>query len=111
MLKKTILKKIKEILLIQKKALYDSLSYPDDVDTGGDEVDEIQGNLILSINNKLHSRNKEKLLKINDALKRIEDKSYGLCSDCREEISEKRLLLNPHFTICISCAEEKESAN
>jgi len=110
MLKKTFLKKIKDTLLVQKKSIYDSLSHQDDVDVDGDEVDEIQGAMILDLNKKLNARNKEKLFKINDALKRIEDKSYGICSDCGDAISEKRLLLNPHFVICISCAEEKESA-
>lgn len=109
MLKKTFLKKIKDILLFQKQSLYESLQRKEDVDVDGDEVDEIQGAMILELHSKISSRNKQRLLQINSALKKIEDKSYGICNDCGDEISEKRLLLNPHFTICIACAEEQES--
>lgn len=51
----------------------------------------------------------EKLRKLNQALKRIYDKSYGLCEICGKHISDKRLHAIPYARYCIDCksAEEK----
>ena len=80
-----------------------------DVDTDGDETDEIQANLLIQITNQLNIRNAAKLAQIDSALQRIEDKKYGTCIDCEEAIAEKRLLSNPCFQTCIACAEEREN--
>jgi DnaK suppressor protein len=112
MIKKTFVKKIKNILINQRSQLFSSnLSKKDEVDMDGDEIDEIQGNMILEISDHLNSRLRDRLTKINEALQKIEDNTYGLCDDCGEEISEKRLLLNPYFITCISCAEDREMLN
>lgn len=111
MLKKTFLKKIKTLLLAQKKELYLSVSTKNasnDVDMDGDEIDEIQGSLIVQLSDQLNLRNKDKLSKIEEALQKIENQTYGLCEECGEEIAEKRLLFNPHFLSCIDCAESRE---
>jgi DnaK suppressor protein len=42
--------------------------------------------------------------RIDAALARIADGSYGECLDCGEEIPEKRLALDPTAPLCISCA-------
>jgi DnaK suppressor protein len=42
--------------------------------------------------------------RIAAALARLEEGSYGECLDCGEEISEKRLDLDPTTPLCISCA-------
>lgn len=79
------------------------------VDTEGDETDEVQGNMLIELNNALNTRNAAKLAQIESALKRIEEGTYGLCHDCEDPIPEKRLLSNPHFQSCVSCAEEREA--
>lgn len=81
---------------------------PVDIDTSGDETDEIQGNMLLELVNQLSSRDNFKITRINDALQKIENNTYGLCEDCGENIPEKRLLANPHFLTCIFCAEDRE---
>lgn len=107
---KTFLQKMKNLLLAEKQELLKrSADQEAAVDTEGDETDEIQGNMLIEMNNQLNSRNQLKLNQIDSALKRIEDKTYGLCQDCEEPIAEKRLLMNPYFQTCISCAEERES--
>lgn len=80
-----------------------------DIDTDGDETDEIQAGILIDINNQLTTRNSEKLVQIAEALHRVDNKTYGLCLDCGEMIPEKRLLINPYFQTCISCAEEREA--
>lgn len=106
-MKKNFLEKIKKALLDQKSVLL-SKNHSLDIDIDGDETDEIQGNLIASISNQLSTRDATKLLQIENALRKIRDNSYGSCEECGEEISEKRLEVNPYFTMCISCAEQKE---
>ena len=53
----------------------------------------------------------EKLRKLNQALKRIYDKSYGLCQICGKHISEKRLCAIPYARYCIDCKNEEEKRN
>jgi len=105
---KTFLKKTKEILLQEKATLKEKTSQQEEIDTDGDEVDEIQARIIMQLQSQLNVRDLEKLSKIDDALKRIDEKTYGLCQDCGEEIPEKRLTANLYFLTCISCAEDRE---
>lgn len=112
MLNKTFLRKMKENLLAQKKSLLDKVPSDkeiDIVDTHGDETDEIQGKMLIELQKKLSERNSNKLSKIDSALERMDSKIYGLCEDCGEQISEKRLMLNPYFLTCIGCAEDRET--
>lgn len=109
MLSKSFLKKVKEQLLLERDELTGKSARPPDIDTDGDETDEVQGNLLIELENQLTSRNNQKINQINDALKRLSEKTYGYCQDCEEEIPEKRLNLNPYFVVCVSCAEEREA--
>jgi len=106
---KTFLAKMKKQLLAQKDELLKKVVNEIDVDTDGDETDEIQANLLIQVTNQLNIRNAAKLTQIDSALQRIEDKKYGTCVDCEEAIAEKRLLSNPCFLTCIVCAEEREN--
>ena len=108
MLKENFIKKIKEALLQQKTDLLNKSQQNLDIDIDGDDTDEIQGNILIGINKQLNIRNADKLRQIDDALERIKKSTYGICQDCEEQISEKRLLHNPYFLICISCAEARE---
>lgn len=46
------------------------------------------------------------LREIHEALARMDDDSYGLCLDCEEPISGKRLEAIPWARLCITCQEE-----
>ena len=109
MLNKTFLQKMKESLLSQKHILLAKSTQEQDIDTDGDEIDEIQGNMLIELNNQLNTRNNIKLAQIDDALERMDSNTYGICEDCDEAIPEKRLLANPYFLICVSCAEDREA--
>lgn len=50
----------------------------------------------------------EKLKKINQALKRIYEKSYGFCEMCGESIEEGRLKIVPFAKMCITCKTDEE---
>lgn len=105
---KSFLNKIKKLLLSQKDEIVKQSVQEVTIDVDGDETDEIQGNILIGLTNQLTTRNIAKLSQIDLALKKIDESTYGLCQDCGEAILEKRLLSNPHFQTCISCAEERE---
>lgn len=109
MLSKSFLKKMHDQLLKERNELTEKASKPVDIDTDGDETDEVQGNMLIELENQLTTRNHNKLHQINGAIKRINDNTYGVCEDCEEDIPEKRLQLNPYFVTCVSCAEEREA--
>ncbi len=48
---------------------------------------------------------RSELEKINAALKRIERKEYGICTECEKPISAERLKAIPFTEHCIDCAE------
>jgi DnaK suppressor protein len=106
---KSFLQKMKALLLSQKQELLKQTGQEVTVDTEGDETDEIQGNMLMEMANQLGTRNTAKLNQIQVALKRIEEKTYGLCLDCEETIPEKRLMANPYAQLCVSCAEDREA--
>ena len=57
---------------------------------------------------KIKSRESRLINKIQAALNRIEDKTYGICESCGEDISIKRLEARPVTAKCIDCKEEEE---
>ena len=52
----------------------------------------------------------ETLTKINEALGRLEEGTYGYCSECGGEISEQRLRALPFAVRCKECEEAREVA-
>ncbi len=50
----------------------------------------------------------DKLKNINQALKRIFEKTYGLCEMCGDFIEEGRLKIVPFATMCIKCKTVEE---
>lgn len=50
----------------------------------------------------------EQLRRIDAALRRCRDGSYGRCFKCDEPISEKRLDIDPAADLCIACAQARD---
>jgi RNA polymerase-binding protein DksA len=48
------------------------------------------------------------LLDIDDALKRMKDKMYGKCVVCGKNIAKKRLLAVPQAKLCLPCKRKEE---
>jgi DnaK suppressor protein len=59
---------------------------------------------------ELRTRDRERKLirKIEEALKRIDDGSYGYCNETGEEIGVKRLEARPVATLCVEAQERRE---
>lgn len=109
MLTKIFLQKTKEKLEHERQELSNRSTYRHDIDVDGDETDEIQGHVLMELQQQLHIRDRTKLLQVTEALQKIQDNEYGMCQDCGDDIPEKRLSINPYFVTCISCAESREA--
>jgi DnaK suppressor protein len=53
-------------------------------------------------------RERDKLVQIDEALRSIEDGSYGICESCGEEIDQDRLKAMPFAKLCLSCKIDLE---
>jgi DnaK suppressor protein len=76
--------------------------FADPTDRAGLEGDR---NLML----RIRDRERKLIGKIDEALGRIEDGSYGKCEECGREIGFARLKVRPVTTLCIECKEEQEA--
>ncbi|MGK5094601.1 RNA polymerase-binding protein DksA [Deltaproteobacteria bacterium TL4] len=58
---------------------------------------------------RIRDRERKLLGKIDEALDRIDNGSFGQCEECGEPISTERLMIRPVTTYCISCKNEQEA--
>lgn len=57
----------------------------------------------------LKDNSKVLLMKVNHALDRISEGTYGICENCGKPISEERLKALPYTTLCIDCKKSAEN--
>ncbi len=111
---KTQLKKFKEsleakrneIILRARQTLDEDMTL--DVDDLPDEMDLASSEYLQSFTFRLRGRERMLLDKIQKALARLEEGSFGECEECGDKISLKRLEARPETTLCIRCKEEQE---
>ena len=94
-----IVKKAKQTL--EEDMTLDANDLPDEMDLASSEY-------LQSFTFRLRGREKVFLDKIEKALRKIEDGSFGICEECGEEISIKRLEARPETNLCIRCKEDQE---
>lgn len=58
------------------------------------------------MDNSLINHEKYVLNEINEALDKLSDGSYGICTNCHQKIEQERLDIIPETTLCSSCAKE-----
>ena len=113
-LKKKDLKRFRDILLARKKEILrnaqrtlseDMTLESDDLP---DEMDLASSEYLQSFTFRLRGREKTFLSKIDHALAKIEGGTFGLCEQCDEAISPKRLEARLETTLCIRCKEDQE---
>ena len=51
------------------------------------------------------SKARVRLVRLEDAVKRVDDEDFGLCADCGEPIPMARLKAMPETILCVNCAE------
>jgi DnaK suppressor protein len=101
-----LLEKREEILKSAKRTLNEDMTLdPDDLP---DEMDLASSEYLQSFTFRLRGREKTFLKKIDHALQKIEEGTFGICEECEEPISIKRLEARPETTLCIRCKEDQE---
>lgn len=113
-LKKKELERFKEILLERRESLVKQAAdtygrglavqaeeLPDEVDLAAAEADQ-------SMDLLLRDRERILLRKIEKALKKFDNNSFGICEECGEPISVQRLEARPVAELCIQCKEDME---
>jgi len=73
-----------------------------------DLVDKAETSYTKEFLLSLSDGEREKLLQIDEALKRLEHGEFGVCQNCQKEIGAKRLLAIPWTPYCIDCQEKTE---
>jgi len=77
-------------------------AFPDPTDRASLETDR-------SYTLRIRDRERKLILKIREAMDRIDAGTYGICEICGGDISEKRLLARPVTTMCIDCKSRMEA--
>ena len=97
--RKTVLERARQML--SEGMVLDANDLPDEMDLASSEY-------IQSFEFRLRGREKSLLSKLDLALKKIEDGSFGICEICDEPIGKKRLEARPETSLCIKCKEDQE---
>lgn len=74
-----------------------------------DPSDRATVELEINFNFRMRERNKGLVRKIEHALKKLDNGTFGICEECGEDIKEKRLKARPVTTLCIECKREQEA--
>lgn len=104
----------REALLAKQAELHDS--YQRDLAAGNDQQDDGIQDLAdkaasaysKELNFSLSDGEREVLVLVEEAIKRLDESLYGLCVNCSATISEKRLKAIPWTRHCIDCQELEE---
>jgi DnaK suppressor protein len=78
-------------------------------ESASDPMDQASNQLERDFLLRLRDRESKLIVKIKEALERIENGTFGVCEECGEEISLKRLHARPMATLCIHCKHEQEA--
>ena len=95
-----------ELVKANNEALYNSSL--DDNSTSADIVDQASSYTEKNVEMRAINRQIKLISKIDSALKRIKDGTYGFCEDTGEPIGLKRLIARPVATLCIAAQEKHE---
>lgn len=107
------LTKFKKLLLEEKqKVMNNSRKNLDDIkidsDDLMDETDLAATEVSQTLAFKLRDRERLLLAKIDAALEKIDEGTFGTCEECEEPIEPRRLEARPVSTLCIACKEREE---
>ncbi len=84
----------------------DSLKRQDEVNTVEDGTDAFERQLSLN----LASSEQDSLFDVENAMRRLDDDTYGICEACTNRIEAPRLRALPFVRLCIKCQSDMEKA-
>jgi RNA polymerase-binding transcription factor DksA len=85
---------VKEVLLTLRTRLEPQLQANEDHD--------------LAMVRALQSNIQGQLEQVNEALARIEEGKYGICTECLRPIENERLVVRPYSTLCMDCQNRRD---
>ena len=94
--------------IIQSNSLGNLINSSDDNITSADIVDQASSYTDKSVEMKALNRSRKLISKINAALQRLKDGTYGYCEETGEPIGLKRLMARPVATLSIEAQERHE---
>ena len=94
--------------IIKANNLGNILNSSDDNVSSADIVDQASSYTDKSVEMKALNRSRKLISKINSALQRIKEGTYGFCEETGEPIGIKRLMARPVATLCIAAQEKHE---
>ena len=95
-----------EIIRSNNKALYNSSL--DDNSSSADIVDQASSYTEKNVEMRAINRQIKLISKIDQAIKKIKDNTYGYCEETSEPIGIKRLIARPIAALCIDAQEKHE---
>lgn len=112
-MKKDVLKRFKKMFEQQKQnVLYNNKVLRDDfevnLDDRMDDVDQASADAEQALRMRLRNREMLLIKKVDEALRRIDEGTFGTCQSCENDIEIKRLEARPTATLCIACKEDEE---
>lgn len=115
MSRKNVLKGMRTILIERRDALRQALAGDDSKlrelnQSGGDVVDFATDSAHGELSSQLAEAESRQLRSIENALKRMNEGSYGNCEACEKSIPLSRLEVLPFATYCIRCKRLAEEA-
>ena len=96
----------KDLVRTNNEALYNSSL--DDNSTSADIVDQASSYTEKNVEMRAINRQIKLISKIDSALKKIKDGTYGFCEETGEPIGIKRLMARPIANLCIAAQEKHE---
>ena len=81
---------------------------PDQIDTVRDAEEQSVTDFVQEMDFAVMEMKANTLAKIDEALQRLEEGTYGTCAECQTEIAEARLKAVPFATLCRGCQERVE---
>lgn len=110
----TNLETFRALLLAQRKALLDTRSTRDEAGSTVEldqtrtgrlsRMDALQGQAMAKA---AQQRAELQLKRIDAALRRLDEGSYGDCLQCEEPIDPRRLRADPATPLCLACADRR----
>lgn len=115
------LKKFEKLLIDERTRLSGSIRNIEDIsrnESGRDNTGDLSSyaesgtdNFELETALNIASGESNWLNEVTDALRRVQDGTYGVCENCEKDIPKKRLEVFPSARFCVQCQEQFEKEN
>jgi DnaK suppressor protein len=106
---------LKEMLAERRREVQEKLrslreTLPVEAGMVRDAEEQSVDDFVTEVDMALMQMKSETLSKIDQAIARLEDGTYGLCQECDQEIAAARLKALPFAALCRDCQEDTEAA-